>query len=104
MDGLHHGLGGVRAVEAVDSKDFLFAADPVQPLSMVVSHVMVLGLTSANVIENTVQVKCTCLHVDKQNNQFEKVKCQEKLNGLTTIQTLSLTIVVTASLDNILVE
>ena len=43
MDGLQHGLGGVRAVEVVDSKDFLFAADPVQPLSMAVSHVMALG-------------------------------------------------------------
>lgn len=43
MDGLQPGLGGVRAVEAVDSKDFLFAADSVQPLSMAVSHVMVLG-------------------------------------------------------------
>lgn len=43
MDGSYRGLGGVRAVEAVDSKDFLLAADPVQSLSMVGSHVMVLG-------------------------------------------------------------
>lgn len=43
MDGFHHGLGGVRAAEAVASKDFLFAADTVQPQGMVVSHVMVLG-------------------------------------------------------------
>ena len=43
MDGLQPGLGGVRAVEAADSKGFLFAADPVQTLSMVVSHVMVPG-------------------------------------------------------------
>ena len=43
MDGFHRGLCGVRAVEPVDLKDFLFAADPVQPLSMVGNHVMVLG-------------------------------------------------------------
>ena len=97
MDGLHHGLGGVRAVEAVDSKDFLFAADPVQPLSTVVSHVMVLGLTLANVIENTVRVKCTCLHNNKHNNPFDKVKSQEKLDGFTTVQTLCLTIVFTTA-------
>lgn len=60
MDGSHHGLGGVRAVEAVDSKDFQFAADPVQPLSMVGSHVMVLGQTLASVIANTVRVKYGC--------------------------------------------
>lgn len=43
MDGFHRGVGGAPAAEAVASKDFLFAPDPVNPQGMAVSHVMVLG-------------------------------------------------------------